>query len=397
MKRNGILSGFGALALAATVVAPQALAGGTQFSITGSTQMYSLGSLMAQKYQTNDTSVNITVTPASGQQGFDQTCGNSVPVGMTDMYIQDSQLKGFGCDDMLSVPVAVSAVAVVYNLPGAYFTKYDPKILPDPKTGKLGPDNFTLLHPVRFTADVLAAIYNGKVRKWNDPAVAALNPGMALPAQPIRAFNSAEGGGSGFVFNQWLGLSNADWMKSVGVSITPSWPVGFSTGTTSGGDMANKILSTPYALGFVGFDFAITNRLQAAAIRNAEGVYHTPTLNGVSNAIKYKLSNQGGIASDFRTPFVTVKGADSYNPADFEFWLVHRDLKRSAPNDPVVRKAVHDYLNWTIQTKGGQAFIEQLSLRKVTNGTTYELAHGFVPVPPLILQASQATVNRITF
>ena len=81
--------------------------------------------------------------------------------------------------------------------------------LQDPDTHKCLPsDGFTLLHPVRFTAHVLAQIYMGNIEKWNDPAIEKLNPGAPLPNQFIRAYNSAEPGGSGFVFDQWLAFAD---------------------------------------------------------------------------------------------------------------------------------------------------------------------------------------------
>jgi phosphate transport system substrate-binding protein len=174
----------------------------------------------------------------------------------------------------------------------------------------------------------------------------------------------------------------------------PAWPTGFSTGATGSGDMVNKIKTTPYSLGFVGFDYAIANKMQAAAIRNASGVFQTPSLNGVAKAIAYQLVGPG-MPIDFRRSFVTVPGKDAYNPADFEFWLVHRDLTAAIPTDPTQRKAIKDFLNWSIQKNGGQQFIEEIALRKIQGGTQEELAHGFVPVPDAIRRASQNLVNSL--
>ncbi len=277
--------------------------------------MYTLGNLMSNKYAERDSSINISVLPSTSQRGFDDTCTNATALGMSDVYIQDSQLSETGCGDMIAIPVAVSATPIVYNLPGAYFTKLNATI----------GDNFTLLHPVHLTADVVAAIYMGSIKMWNDHAIAHLNPGMSLPAQRIRAFNSAEPGGSGFVVDQWLAATVPAWAKAVGVSLSPAWPINGSTGTQSSGDMVQKIQSTPYSLGFVGFDYAISNKLEAAALRNASGIFLTPTLNGLSKAIGYQL--RFGMPRDFRRSFVAVPGKDAFNPADFEFYLVHQNLR----------------------------------------------------------------------
>lgn len=386
MALRRILSGLGIISLGAALITPPANASGILFTIGGSTQMYTLGNLMAQKYQSAHTDINISVLPSTSQRGFDYTCSGATAVGMSDVYIQDNQLAETGCQDMVAIPVAVSSTPVVYNLPGAYFKALDARI----------GDGFTLQHPVRLTADIMAAIYSGTIRKWNDAAIARLNPGMALPAQLIRTFNSAEPGGSGFVFDQWLALSVPSWNKAVGVSMLPGWPVGFSTGTQSSGDMVQKIASTPYSIGFVGFDFAISNHLQAAALKNASGTFLTPSLNGLSKAIAYQLSNPRlGMPRDFRRPFVTVPGADAFNPANFEFFLVHHNLKAFIPDNPARRQAIKAFLQWCVADTGGQQFIESIALRKVGGASKPELAHGFVPVPPEIRAVSKLLVDSI--
>ena len=347
--------------------------------------MYTLGQLMGKKYSVAHPDVNINVSPSTSGKGFDDTCTHASNVGMTDIYIQDSQIGEIGCTDMVAIPVAVSATPVVYNLPGAYFTALDPKIK----------DGFTLQHPVHLSAQIMAGIYMGTIKRWNDPSIAKLNPGMPLPSAVIRAFNSAEPGGSGFVFNQWLALSVPAWNKAVGVGIQPSWPVGKSIGTAASGALVQQIQNTPYSIGFAGFDYAISYHLQAAALQNASGKFLTPTLNGLSKAIGYQLSNPAlGMPGDFRRAFVTVPGNDAFNPADFEFFVVHRDLTQAGMN-PTQRAAVKAFLEWAVDSNGGQAFIEQIALRKVGNGTSTELAHGFVPVPPEIRAASKAIVDGL--
>jgi len=349
------------------------------FTMTGSTQMYSLGQLMSTKYSEVNPNVTIGVDPTSSQFAFDNTCAGSTEVGMSDVYIQDSQLEQNGCGDMTGIPVAISATPLVYNLPGAYFTKKQP-------------NKFTLVHPVRLNAHVIAAIYMGKIVSWNDPTISRLNPGMKLPAQRIRAFNSAEPGGSGFVFNQWLALSDAKWKSTVGISLQPAWPTNGSIGQPSSGATVQAILSTPYSMGFVGFDYAISNHLQAAALQNASGVYLTPSLNGLSYAINKALQN--GMPADFRKPFVTIADPRAFNPACFEFYVVHKDLTTRYSN-PSIRRAVKDFLTWAVDSDKGQKFIEQIEYRKIGTGTADELAHGFIPVPEALRGAIQGQVAAI--
>jgi phosphate transport system substrate-binding protein len=382
---------LGALGLVSLLIAPGARAAGTEFTINGSTQMFTLGALMANRYQNINQEVNINTIPSTGQFGFDGACQTSFAVGMTDIYIQDSQLRETGCGDMVAIPVAVSATPVVYNLPGTYFRALNPKAFYDPAAKTYSSDGFTLLHPVHFSPQVLADIYMGKVKMWNDREITALNPGMSLPGQRIHAYVSSEPGSSGFVFNQWLCLSVPAWNKAVGVSITPSWPTGYSVSTPSSGQMVQSIKNTPYSLGFVGFDYAISNKLQAAALKNASGVFLTPSLTGISKAIGYQLSL--GMPGDFRRSFVTVPGKDAFNPADFEFYVTHQKL--TGHFEPPVRQAVKAFLEWAVSPTGGQQFIKDIELQKIAGGTKTELAHGFVPVPPEIQQASKLVVDGL--
>ena len=143
MKRWTWQVSFGALACCITLIAPAApgaspvFADGAAFTMAGSTQMFTLGALMANRYQNQNQSVNITTIPSTSQRGFDDACLKAIAVGMSDIYIQDQQLREAYCADMIAVPVAVSATPVVYNLPGSYYHALDPRIN----------DGFTLLAP----------------------------------------------------------------------------------------------------------------------------------------------------------------------------------------------------------------------------------------------------------
>jgi phosphate transport system substrate-binding protein len=239
---------------------------------------------------------------------------------------------------------------------------------------------------------VIAEIYMGTITRWNDPAIVKLNRGMPLPAQHIRAFNSAEPGGSGFVFDQWLALTDPTWSKAVGVSLQPAWPTNGSIGQPSSGSMVQAILSTPYSLGFVGFDYAISNHLQAAALQNAAGVFLTPSLNGLSYAINKALAL--GMPADFRRSFVNVADRNAFNPACFEFYVVHKNLAAKYSDVPL-RQAIKAFLEWAVDSNKGQQFIEEIEYRKIGRGSQEELAHGFIPVPEILRGAIKAQVDAI--
>jgi len=354
------------------------------FTITGSTQMQVLGQLLAKKYEGIHPNVRITVNASSSADGFNETCTNSTQLGMSDNYIQDDQLRDTSCTDMVGIPVAVSATPFVYNLPGAYFNQR-------------GPDGFTLVHPLRFDAKTVADIYMGNVTTWNDAEIKKLNPGVKLPDQTIQPFNSSEPGGAGFVFNQWLAQSVPAWNSMVGVTLQPLWPRGHSVGQPNTGAMVQAIQNTPYSMGFAGFDFAISNLLQAAALKNVSGAYLTPSLNGVAVAIAGALHS--GFPNDFRKPFVTIPGSTAFNPACLEFFVVHGNIKQASPSPAAqpVNQAVKAFLEWAISASGGQKYIEDIEFRRTNSGGVSRtlIAHGYVPVPLALRDTIQQKVDAI--
>ena len=176
----------------------------------------------------------------------------------------------------------------------------------------------------------------------------------------------------------------------------PNWPANVSIGEANSGAMVNDVKTTPYSLGFMGFDYAITNHLQAAALQNASGQFLTPSLSGISLAIGTELQKHL-LAGDFRTSFVDVAGAGAFNPADFEFFVVHRDLAaKNMPFSAGVRQAIKQFLVWSESDSvgkilGGQQYIQSIELVPDSN----KLAHGFVPVPPEIQQVAIGMIKTI--
>lgn len=382
--RRAALAAAATLALGATLAVPHARAAQTTFTITGSTQMYILGNLLVTKYASGRTDLQIGVNPTSSQTGYDDTCtyGGS-QVGMSDSYILDSQLReqpnGVSCADMTGIPVAISATPAIYNLPGTYFNQ---------RTA----DAFTPVHPVKLTAQVIAGIYKGQVKTWNDAAIAGLNRGMKLPAHKIIVYCTAEPGGAGYVFNQWLAQSVPSWNATVGQStLQPQWPP-TATCLPSQSTMVQQVKNTPYSFGFAGYDYALSLHVLPAALRNASGVFVTPTLNGLSAAISQALKD--GFPSDFRKSFVLVKDPDSshhaFNPASFEFFIVHKSLAVHGLSTQTAQ-AIKGFLTWAIADKGGQAYIQQLDFKEVGKATTV----GDIPVPEALRVVIQQNVSNL--
>jgi len=342
----------GALTLAAPLAAPaRPLAQATVvLRVDGSSDIAALVWALADRYMRAHPDTHIAIDATTGGQGIMVTCIHaSIPVaiGMSDAYLQDSQLGGYmlfpgngsgDCRDLVNIPVAIGAVPVIYNLPDPYFTAH-------------AKDGVTPLHPVRLTAQVLASIYLGTVTRWDAPAIAALNPEAPLPAATIQVFHDTEPDGVGTTFSEWLARSDPRWLAAVGVNPQPAWPDRSDHVSFNGVTLARAVATTPYSLGFSVFDARTVPGVEVAALRNAAGAFVTPSPEGLVHAAAAAVRD--GMPRDFRKLFDTSSDPAAYDPSYFAFLVVHRDLSAYS-EDPSVRQATKDFLNWVVAPSGGQ-------------------------------------------
>jgi len=218
----------------------------------GARDLSPLTARFAAAYQARHPDLLLYVTASTLHPGFDNACGErdgATPVGkgagvigVSDVFIENDQLVLASCQDMINVPFAIGAVAAVYNLPGRYFARR-------------AADGLTPLHPLRLSAPLIADIYAGRVARWDDPAIARLNPGAPLPPARIYTVASADPGSVALVFDQWLAASDSRWPLVVDTTFTqeptqrPVWPA--TVGITETDNLAvYTIQHHPYALGF---------------------------------------------------------------------------------------------------------------------------------------------------
>lgn len=239
-----------------------------------------------------------------------------------------------------------------------------------------------------MTPRALASIYLGQVRRWNDAAIAALNPGVTLPGERIKPFYTAKGGGVSSVVDQWLMLSDRAWraaggfaqlQRSASAMVRPNAVV-----------VAQSIKDTPYSIGFVDFDYAIALRLQAAVLRNTAGVFLTPSLNGVRAAVSGAV--QAGLRTDFRQSLVAVAGLQAYDPSYFLFLLTHRGLRPHIA-DPALRQADKAFLAWAVSDHGGQQYVRLTGTDALT---VHCQGHCDIPAPSVLAAVVRALVGSIT-
>ncbi len=193
------------------------------------------------------TSVRINYQSVGSGAGIKQIKAKTVDFGASDMPLKDDELSKEG---LVQFPMVIGGVVPVVNLKG---------ITP----GQL-----------KLTGEVLGNIYLGKVKKWNDPAIAGLNPGVALPDTAIAVVRRADGSGTSFIFTNYLSKVNADWKSTVGEGAAVKWPTG--AGGKGNEGVSAFVQRLPNSIGYVEYAYAKQNKMLHVALRNAAGNFVQP-------------------------------------------------------------------------------------------------------------------------
>src|SRR3989454_6212295 len=220
--------------------------------------------------------VNFNYQSIGSGGGIRQITARTVDFGATDGPMTDEQLKS-APGELFHIPTVVGAVVVTYNLPG------NPKL--------------------RFTPEILADIFFGKITKWNDARIKDVNPGANLPDQPIVVVHRSDGSGTTYIWVDYLSKVNSEWAQKVGRGTSVKWPVGLGGKGNEG--VAGQVKSTPGALGYVELAYAIKNNLPAASIRNKAGRFVEPTIETTTAAAAGVAKH---MAADLRVPLPNPPG-----------------------------------------------------------------------------------------
>lgn len=345
-------TGLAALAIA-TVAGATPRAAHAQVDVplieSGSSLLYPLFNLWVGSYTAANPSADITTTSTGSGAGIAQSIQGLVQIGASDAYLSDT-LKAKH-PTMLSIPLAISSQAINYNLPGV--------------AGGL-----------KLSGTILAGIYEGKITQWNDPAIAAANPGVALPAHVIVPIHRLDGSGDTFIFTQFLTASDAGWASSLKYGTTVSWPaVTGAVGAKGNSGMLTALQNNPYGVAYIGISFAskvTAAGLGQAALQNKDGSFVLPTPENIAAAA---ASVANSTPADERISMIFAAGPNAYPIVNYEYAIV--DSHQPAP---AIAQAIRDFLNWAV-TEG--------------NSATYLNKVQFLPLPPAVLALSQAQINSI--
>ncbi|HEX5726536.1 MAG TPA: phosphate ABC transporter substrate-binding protein PstS [Longimicrobiaceae bacterium] len=249
--------------------------------------------------------------------GIRQVIEKTVDFGASDAPMTDAELGE--APGTLHVPTVLGSVAVTYNLAG-------------------------LAQPLRLDGATLAAVYLGRVRKWNAPEIAALNPGVALPDADILPVYRTDGSGTTYVFTDYLAAVSPEWKQQVGTGKSVRWPAGLGAKGNEG--VTGQVKQSPGSIGYVELAYALQNGLPATALRNQAGQFVQPSVEATSAAAA-DLTAQLRDHPDFRLSIVNAPGAQAYPVSAFTYLLVPAHFEECAR-----ARALVELVRWTL-TQGG--------------------------------------------
>jgi phosphate transport system substrate-binding protein len=293
----------------------------TELIGAGATFPYPLYSKMFDVYNKGyGVEVNYQAIGSGG--GIRQLINKTVDFGGSDAIMSDQDMKEAAAP-ILHIPTSAGAVVVTYNLTG------EPEL--------------------KFTPDIIADIFLGKIRKWNDPRISALNPGMKLPDMAVTVVHRSDGSGTTFIFSDYLGKVSAEWKEKVGTGPSLNWPAGLGGKGNPG--VAGLVKQTPGSIGYVELIYALQNKMPYGTVKNEKGRFVTPTIASTSLAANTELPD------DMKVSLTNTDAAGGYPISGFTWILVYKEQNYADRSEEKAKELVK--LLWWM-THEGQKYAESL-------------------------------------
>jgi phosphate transport system substrate-binding protein len=285
----------------------------------GATFPYPIYSKWFDEYAKVDPSVRFNYQSIGSGGGQKQILAQTVDFGASDGPMSDENLaKAPG--KILHIPTVAGAVVITYNLDG------NPAL--------------------RLDGETIADIFLGKIKKWNDPKIAASNPGTNLPDKEIVVVHRSDGSGTTFIFTDYLSKISPEWKQKAGNNTSVNWPTGIGGKGNEG--VAGQVKQTPGALGYVELIYAIQNKMPYAEVKNSAGKFVKPSLESITAAMA-----TAQIPDDFRFSMTNAPGENSYPIAGATWLLVYEQQKDAAKGKKLV-----EFLKWA--AKDGEKMANDL-------------------------------------
>ncbi len=318
--------GFGAAALSAFAA---------DITGAGATFPFPIYSKWAEAYK-KETGVGLNYQSIGSSGGIRQIRAKTVTFGATDAPVSGADLDR---DGMVQFPAIIGGTVPVINLDGF-------------KPGEL-----------RITGPVLAEVFMGTIAKWNDPKLAALNPGKNLPNENITVVHRADGSGTTFNFTDYLSVVSKDWADKVGKGAAVKWPAASSVGGKGNEGVAANVTRVKGSIGYVEYAYVKKNNMNFMQIQNADGRYVSP------DDLTFAAAAAG--ADWFSVPgmgisMVNAKGATSWPISTASFILMYKE-----PSDKAQSQAVLKFFDWAF--KNGKQMAAELDYVALPDALTAQI------------------------
>ena len=320
-------------------------------SETGATELYPLINAWRDGYHQKYPNVTINTASTGSGAGISQAIARTVDIGASGAYLSNGDIAAH--KGLMNIALAIAAEQVHYNLPG-------------------------VTDHIKLNGKVLAAMYQGTVKTWNDPQIAALNPRVNLPAIPVVPLHRSDGAGDTFVFTQYLSKQDPDgWGKSPGFGTTVDFPaVPGALGENGAGGMVTGCADTPGCVAYIGMSYldqASQKGLGEAQLANASGKYLLPDAKSIQ-------AEAAGFAS--QTPanqvisLINGPAADGYPIVNYEYAVVY-----SSQKDAATAQTLQAFLHWVVTDGNSPQFLDKVH---------------FQPLPAPVLKLADAQIAQIT-
>lgn len=293
----------------------------------GATFPYPLYSKWMSEFQKANPTIKMNYQSIGSGGGIKQITEQTVNFGASDGPMSDEQLKKVS-GELFHIPATLGGVVPTYNLED-------------------------INQPIKFTGEVLANIYLGKIKKWNAPELKELNPDISLPNKDIAVVHRSDGSGTTYIWVDYLCKVSPEWKEKVGKGTSVKWPVGIGGKGNEG--VTAQVKELPASIGYVELIYALGNKLPYGAVRNKEGKFIQASIESVTAAAAGAIKD---MPDDFRVSITDASGEDVYPIASFTWLLVYKEQQ-----NPKTGKALAKFLWWAIHE--GQEYAPNLYYAKL--------------------------------
>ena len=312
-----------------------------------------LDEMMKEYYNKVRPNVEVNYNPSGSGAGISALTDKTVDFAGSDAPLSASEAEK--APNVLHIPETIGSIAVTYNING-------------------------ISSGLKLTGQVVADIFQGKITKWNDPAITKLNPDVTLPSETITVVRRSDSSGTTFIFTGYLSESSSSWKNSIGQAKTVEWPTGVGSQGNTG--VAQTVSTTPNAIGYVELAYALQTGMTYAAIQNPSGNYVMPTLESTTAAAQARASSglPNGAESWSSVNLLNANDANAYPIVGFSYLMVYKELNVIPGMTQASADELVDFL-WYV----------------VHNGQNLANKIDYATLPSNVVAINSATIESITF